>query len=103
MVQRICFDLIIANYELELVNGHLNQLFLYIDDVVGIAKSYLIKIISFYLKRKVFQYHKTDLILQAALTEIAAFNIYGETFHQLLCLPIRSKFYSLIAATLFSL
>lgn len=69
------------NNELKLVNGYLDQLFLHINSIVKTSKSYLIKIISSYLKEKTFQYYKTNLILQATLTRVATFNIYSKTFY----------------------
>ena len=36
--QRVCFDLVMANYELELVNGHSNQLLLHVDGAAGTGK-----------------------------------------------------------------
>lgn len=70
-----------ANYKLELVNDHSNQLLLHVNGVVGIGKLYLIKMISSYLEKKASQYHKTNLVLRAALTKVATFNIHGKTFH----------------------
>lgn len=50
------------------MNSHLNQLFLHLDDIVKISKSYLIKMILTYLKKKSSQYYKTHLVLRASLT-----------------------------------
>ena len=45
--------------------------------------------ISAQLKEKASQHYKTDPVLQAAPTGVAAFNIRGETLHRLLRFPIR--------------
>lgn len=70
---------------------------------MGIGKSYLNEMILSHLKKKASQYYKADLILWTALTGVVAFNIYNKTLHQLFCFLIWSKFYLLIAATLFLL
>lgn len=69
--QHICFDLVMANYEQELVNGYSSQLFLHIDGAAGTGKSYLIEIISAHLKEKASQHYKTDTVLREAPTGVA--------------------------------
>lgn len=62
MVQCICFDLVMANYELELVKNHSNQLFLYKNSIIEISKLYLIEMILFHPKKNLL-HPKTSFIL----------------------------------------
>lgn len=73
-----------ANFKFKLVTSHLYQLFLHEDGAVETSKLFMIEIILFHLKKKTFQYYKTNLVLQIALTKVVVFNIYGKTLHQLL-------------------
>lgn len=100
--QRVCFDLLLNQYEREL-NGTVEPLRLHLDGSAGTGKSYLIDMVSSYLFQAAQQCGRQDPVLRAAPTGVAAFNIHGRTLHSLLRLPVKSTLQTLSNSALIGL
>ena len=71
-----------------------------IDGEAGTGKSHLIAVLSTTLRDIVISNSKLLLLVRAASTRVAAFNINGRTIYKLLRLPVNRPFKELPIASL---
>jgi hypothetical protein len=78
-------------------------LYINVNREAGTGKLYLITILSTTLYNIAISNSKPSLLVQAAPTRVAVFNINGRTIYKLLKLPVNRPFKELPAASLIPL
>ena len=100
--QRVFFDLLTNHCSQLFENRTLppSPLLLHLDGEAGTGKSYLIDTMSTRLYDIAQSFACDDPVLRAAPTGVAAYNIRGQTLHQLFQLPVRGPFVPLSGGSL---
>jgi ATP-dependent DNA helicase PIF1 len=102
--QRKLYDIVTAQYIQELTcNDPLRPLLLNIDGVAGSGKTFTLLKTCARLQELAQQSGRSNPVVRAAPTGVAAFNIIGRTLHSLFRLPVKQRKSDLSNATLQSL
>lgn len=91
--QRLLFDTLVDQYIAETTPGAPRppQLLLNLDGAAGVGKTFAILKACACLQQLAREAGRSDPVLRAAPTGVAAFGLLGRTLHTLLRLPIRGK------------